>query len=314
MHVPDHDEYEKIMNMKKESENERVTDILILTDNIQELKLVLSTRLTESVIFNQKEMSVKISDSSFKILTDFVRKEKKHLINFANEYQITGRQFYSFLYDIVSLVIYLDELPEKFLKLLKIEGGADTLMHKRIQAEIAAKYVRKGLEVDVEIKNNKGKKMDLIIDSIETEIKTIISSSENSKKSCKKFSNKITEKYNESQVQFETKGVLCVAPWSVVMNNILKEYYAGLYSTSLPDIKKDKSILVISGELAFEDYYLEFDADKINSSIHFFADTGFDHTHPMAYLEYVRRKGFPTSRGGKLQDISKTGMFYFRMG
>lgn len=314
MHVPNDDEYEKIMNMKKEADNERATDILVQTGNIQELKLILSTGLTESVVFNQKDMSIKISNSAFKILTNFVRKEKIHLIKYANEYQLVGRQFYSFLYDIVSLVIYLDELPEKFLKLLKIEGGADTLMHKRIQAEIAAKYVKKGFNVEVEIKNKKDKKMDLIINSIETEIKTIISPSENSKESCKKFANKITEKYDEAQVQFETKGILCVAPWSIVMNNILKEYYAGLYSTQLPDFKKDKSVLIISGESAFEDYYLEFDANKINNSIHFFADTGFEHTHPMAYLEYIRRKGFPTTRGGKPQDFSKTGMFYYKMG
>lgn len=312
--MPDNDEYEQIMNMKKEADDERVIDILVQTGTNQELKLVLSTGITESVIFNQEDMSVKISDSAFKILTNFVRKEKTHLIKYANEYQIVGRQFYSFLYDIVSLVIYLEDLPEKFLKLLKIDGGADTLMHKRIQAEIAAKYVKKGFSIDVEIKNKKGKKMDLLINSIETEVKTIISPSENNKESCKKFANKIVEKYDEAQVQFETKGILCVAPWSIVMNNILKEYYAGLYSTQLPEVKKDKSILIISGETAFEDYYLEFDEDKINNSIRFFVDTGFDHTHPMAYLEYVRRKGFPTSRGGKLQDISKTGMFYFKMG
>jgi len=314
MRIPNKDEYEKIMSMAKKADNERVTDIHVQTDSKEELKLILSTGLAESIIFNEKEMSVNFSNSALNILTEFVRKEKPHLIKYANEYQIVGRQFCSFLYDLVALAKYLDELPEKFLKLLKIDGGADTLMHKRIQAEIAVKYAKKGFDVDLELKNKKGKKMDLIINSVETEIKTIISPSENNKDSCIKFANKISEKYNEAQIQFETKGTLCIAPWSIVMSNILKEYYAGLYSTELPNIEKDKSILIISGETAFEDYYLEFDSNKIINSVHFFADKGFDHTHPMAYLEYVRRRGFPTSRGGTLENLSKTGMFYFKVG
>ena len=314
MSIPSNDEYEKIMNMKKEVDNERVTDIFIQTDSKNELKLVLSTGLTESVVFNEKEMAVELSNSAMTILTNFVKKEKSHLIKYANEYQIAGRQFYNFLYDLVALVKYLDELPQKFLKLLKIEGSADTFMHKRIQAEMAVKYIKKGLDVDLEIKNKKGKKMDLIINSVETEIKTIISPSENSKDSCTKFANKISEKYNEAQVQFETKGILCVAPWSLVMNNILKEYYAGLYSTELPEIKKDKSVLIISGERAFEDYCLEFDSNKIIDSVNFFANIGVEHTHPMAYLEYIMRWGFPSSRGGTPRDFSKTGMFYFKVG
>jgi len=314
MSIPSNDEYEKIMSMSKELDNERVTDIFVQTDSKNELKLLLSTGLTESIVFNEKEMTVELSNSAMTILTNFVKKEKVDLIRYANEYQIAGRQFYSFLYDLVALVKYLDELPEKFLKLLKIEGGADTFMHKKIQAEMAVKYIKQGLDVDLEIKNKKGKKMDLIINSVETEIKTIISPSENSKESCIKFANKISEKYNEAQVQFETKGVFCVAPWSIVINNILKEYYAGLYSTELPKIKKDKSILIISGERAFEDYYLEFDSDKILDSIHFFANVGFEHTHPMSYLEYVRRWGFPSSRSGTPKDFAKTGMFYFKVG
>lgn len=307
--------HEAIKKMMNEIDNERAIDIFVKNNATKEFGLNLSTGLTESIQFNDnKQFPTNISDSAIQILEEFVIKEKPSLIKYANQYQTARRQFYSFLYDVTGLVKYLSELPINFRKLLRIDGDADTLMHKRIQAEIATKYAIKGFNVDLEIKNNKGKKMDLIINSVETEIKTIISPTENSKDSCMKFANTITEKYEKAQEQFENKGILCVAPWSIVMNNILKEYYAGLYSTELPEIKEDKSILIISGEIAFEDYYLEFDSNKILNSINFFANTGFDYTHPMSYLEVVRRRGFPVSRGGKMEDISKTGLFYFNMG
>ena len=302
----------KIDEIISEMANERVFDIFVENNESKSLGLKLSTGIIESVEFNDKDIPMKISDSFLKILQDFVIKGKIKLVEYANEYQTSGRQFYSFLYDIVALVNYLDELPKKFLTLTTIDGNADTLMHKRIQAEIALKYSKKGFDVDLEVKNKKGKQVDLIIDSIEVEIKTIISPSENSKDSCIKFANTVKDKFESAHEQFEDKGTLCVAPWSMVMNNILKEYYAGLYSTNLPDIIKDKSILILSGENAFEDYYLEFESDKIVSSTHFFGQNGYEYLNPMSYLDLFRRRGFLVSRKGNPKAMSKTG-FYFKI-
>jgi len=310
------DEYtkmkEKIDKMIEEQDNERATDIFVTTKNNKEFGLNLTTNITESILIDDKQIPVKISNSAIEILQDFVSNEKSKLVDFANEYQTSGRQFYSFLYDVVALVKYLDDLPKEFLKLTKIKGKADSLMHSRIQAEVAATNYKNG-NVDLEIKNKKGKKMDLIIDDVETEIKTIISPSENNKEACIKFANTVKDKFEEAQEQFFDKGVLCIAPWSIITNNILKEYYAGLYSNKMPDIKKDKSILVLWGENAFEDYFLEFESNKIVTSTHFFANTGYDNLSQLAYLDMVTRRGFPVSRGGSLQDISKAGFFYFKM-
>jgi len=156
--------------------------------------------------------------------------------------------------------------------------------------------------------------MDLLIDSNELEVKTIISSSENSKESVQKFANTVKDKFEYAQGQFQDKGILAIAPWSVVINNISKEYYAGMYSFNIPDLTLDKTILVISGETAFQDYYGEFPTNQIVTSTHFFGNTGFDYVHPMSYLESVRRKGFPVSRGGSPQDLANAGLFYFQTG
>jgi len=130
--------------MIEEQDNERATDIFVTTKNKKEFGLNLTTNNTESILLDDKQIPVKISSSAIEILQNFVSNEKSKLVDFANEYQTSGRQFYSFLYDVVALVKYLDDLPDKFLKLTKIKGKADSLMHSRIQAEIAATNYKNG--------------------------------------------------------------------------------------------------------------------------------------------------------------------------
>lgn len=287
--------------------NETATKLSVIEkNNDKEIELELDSNFTEFASLNDKQIPVNLTNSGFELLKEIVKQNNSALLDLANEYQTTGREFYSFLYDTVSLVWYLDKLPNKFRKLAENFTNVGDLMHNRLQAQIAYGYHISGHSVDLETPKSSGSKPDLNIDNVDTEIKTIISLGENDQKSFKDFARRLRTRHDEAIAQIEGDGMVFISLWSHVMNNIFKEYFTSRYSTSLPDIKKGNTVLVLEGINAFEDYFSIFQSNQICDEIDQFALSGYRFLNDFSHLGYFRRSGFPTGRSSSSTGVGIT--------
>ena len=92
--------------------------------------------------------------------------------------------------------------------------------------------------------------------------------------------------------------MIAIVPWSIIMANVLKTYYQGLYTKTLPPFRGGKTILILEGETPFEDYYLELPSKDICNDIREFSESGYRRISSMSYLGSMRRKGFSVTRKG----------------
>lgn len=313
--MSDDETIKRIKENIKASEEEKVTKLIFNDkEETKKLSLELSSKITESSVLNDKKISVNLSQNAINLLKTMVTESNVQLISIANEYQKSGREFYSFLYDCVSLSWYLSNLPKKFERLIQNFSNAGDLMHNRVQAEIAFAYFKLGNSVDLEISTKKGSKPDLNLDGIDVEVKTIVSIGENTQESFKDFTRRLRTRHDEEALeQIDKNGMVFVSMWSHVMNNVLKEYFTGRYSSEIPILEKGKSVLVLEGKKALVDYYSVFDSKGFSSEIEEFALSGYKRISQMAYLGDMRRSGFPIERSGNASDVLNKG-FVIKVG
>lgn len=264
-----------------------------------------------------------LSPEGKKLLSKIIDDDKSNLKKIVRKYEEDGREFYNFFYDIVYLIMALQELPDDFHYLAKIDN-AELLMHNSILANLCLAYSKKGYSVIPEPKRN-GSKPDLKINETFAEVKTIITPKENNQKTFENFAYNVNSKIEEASGQIGNEGMIFIAPWSGIVNSLFYTYYYTmkndgvhnnqecLVNTELPTPESGKTVIVTATPDAFLDYYLVFENGKAHQGMNNFATTYYpifsSPQHQMTYLRIIRstRNGFVVGTVGATGMMFKTG-------
>ena len=287
-------------------ENEKPIKIYLDKQKDQKLIIDLDSGNKEHVTLNDSTYPVNLSDSSICILDEIVTGQQNRLLKCVTDYRQSGRDTYFFLYDLVSLCVYVDQLPERFNKLKKIAPTDDELLHNRIHAELGVGYQTQNKSLGFEEENTKKRIPDLHIDSLDVEIKTItkpVLSDEDRVSFSKSFRNS----HDTALSQIDDGGMIVIGMWSQRINNELKVYFNNICFTTLPQVGSNKTVLVLEGEKVFEDYFVTLPSNQAQDLIREFAESGYKRIDPMSYMSSMSRKGFPHGR-----ITSGPGMMYSR--
>lgn len=276
-------------------ENEKVIQISINKENEKKLVLDLDSQAKEYATLDDSTYPLNLNSSATSILQEIITKKHSNLLKCANGYHDSGRNFYFFLYDLVSLAWYLEKLPAKFDKLKKIKPTDKELLHNRIHAQLAYHYQTLGHELGFENKNSKGRVPDLHIKERDVEVKTVLIAVENEQDSFLDFSKSFRNSHQRGIKQIEDGGIIIMGFRSQNINNIFKEYFKGMHSTKVPELKNNNTILVLEGKKVFEDFYMSLPSNQIEKDIKDFAESGYKRV-PYAYLGDLSREGFPHGR------------------
>lgn len=282
-------------NINQFSKNENVLNLKLDNDDFQFIDL--------SGICNEKEIL---------LLKKWILKDSTKLLHFANEYEKHGRQFYHFLYDMISLIKCVSNLPRDYYDKLvgKVNNETD-LMHNRIEAEIICAYCNVGNKVEIDPPSATKSNPDLSINGKLSDVKSILIPAQNNQDSCIDFATKlrydIIEK-DQQKGQVGNDGIFFIAPFSGILNSILlvffhemkkggTEYVDVSFHTKVPPVKGNKTIFVLSTLHAFENNYLVFDTDLVCEMLDAFAIDGYPQIRkhePLSYLTRINiRKGCP---------------------
>ena len=297
---------DRFFNDLKKLEDEKPVKIYLDKQKDQKLIIDLDSGNKEYVTLNDSTYPVNLSDSSLSILDEIVTEQQNKLIKCVKDYGQSGRDPYFFLYDLVSLCVYIDNLPERFNKLKKIAPTDDELLHNRIHAELGSGYQKQNKSLGFEKENTKKRIPDLHVDSLDVEIKTItkpVLTDEDRISFSKSFRNS----QDAALSQVDDGGMIVIGMWSQRMNNELKAYFSNLCFTSLPQVGSNKTILVLEGDKVFEDYFVVLPSNQSQNIIYEFAKSGYKRIDPMSYMNRMSHEGFPHGR-----ITSDSGMMYSR--
>jgi len=298
---------DRLLEEIKKTENEKPVKIYL--DGQKEHKLIvdLDSGNKEHVTLNDSTYSIGLTDSSLSILNEIVTNQQTRLLKCVIDYRQSGRDTYFFLYDLVSLCVYVEKLPERFNKLKKIAPTDDELLHNRIHAELGVEYQSQNKSLGFEKENSKQRVPDLHIDSLDVEIKTITSPvlTDDDRIS---FSRSFRNSHDSALSQIDDKGMIVIGMWSQRINNELRTYFGNSCSTTIPQVQQDKTVLVLEGDKIFEDYFMTLRSDQAQKIIREFAESGYKRIDPLSYMRQMSRKGFPHGRINK----PGSGMMYMR--
>jgi len=290
----------QIKNFTDKSSEERVVDVFTSNDNnSRQFGVKLTSGDSEYIDFDKQFKPLDFPKNAFILLEELVTKNKKLLKDWANSYKENERDFYFFIYDLSSYVYFLDQLPPEFEKLKNLNGNYEDLLHDRVIAQLAVGYQKQNNAIDYEVNNSLDKDPDLHVNTHDLEVKSIVSKGINHPDHFVRFSKSIRNRFLDANKQiFLEHDMIAIVPWSIIMANVLKIYYQGLYAKDLPPFRGGKTILVLEGEIPFEDYYLEFPSTDICNDIREFSESGYKRISSLSYMGSMRRDGFAVTRTG----------------
>jgi len=272
---------------------------------------VLNLRL-DNGDFQFIDVTTICNDKEILLLKKWILKDHTRLLLVANEYEQHGRQFYHFLYDVVSLIKCVSNLPREYYdKLISSVNDGLKLMHNRIQAEIICEYRNIGNKVEIDPSTIGKGNPDLSINGNLADVKTVLVPAQNNQESCIEFAARlrytIIEK-DKAKEQIGSGGIFFIAPVSGILNSILliffnemkragNEYTNVSFHTKIPPAEANKTIFVLSSLTSFENCYLVFDTDLVCEMMDAFAIDGYPQIRgrePFSYLTRINiRKGCP---------------------
>lgn len=291
-----------------------ITDPTLLFSNDKKLNLKM-----DNGDYHFLDLSEILNDAEFCILKQWIANDGVKLIKIANEYEQNHRQFYHFMYDLISLVKALSKLPvEHHSKIIDTIDTGTKLMHNRILAEIAGTYMEEQHMVQIERGTKSSTKPDLSVDGVLADVKTILTQAKNDRESCSDFAHKLKQDIEEEEKeknQIGPNGVFFIAPWSGIINSILYTYFhkmkqdgrhnfkgANFYDY-LPKLDKNQTIFVLSTMNAFQNGYLVFDTKHVSDILEDFTEQGYPtmgRFEPLSYLVFMNvRKGCPFGIQGR---------------
>ena len=74
---------------------------------------------------------------------------------------------------------------------------------------------------------------------------------------------------------------------------VLEEYFSGLIKDDLEDIEKNKTVIILDGDVPLRDHYLVIPTSSMLDLIGDYCKGGYKRVDPMAYMKTMMRKGFP---------------------
>lgn len=298
---------DRLLEEIKKTENEKPVKIYLDGQKEQKLIVDLDSGNKEHVTLNDSTYPIGLSDSSLSILNEIVTSQQTRLLKCVVDYRQSERDTYFFLYDLVSLCVYVEKLPKRFNKLKKIAPTDDELLHNRIHAELGVGYQSQNKSLGFEKENSKQRVPDLYIDSLDVEIKTITSPVLTDEDRIS-FSRSFRNSHDSALSQIDDGGMIVIGMWSQRINNELRAYFGNSCSPTIPQVQHDKTVLVLEGDKIFEDYFMTLPSDQAQEIIREFSESGYKRIDPMSYMSRMSRTGFPHGRINK----PGSGMMYMR--
>jgi hypothetical protein len=214
------------------------------------------------------------SKNESKQISFILEKLGEKLLEFAEIYMKDDRKEVEFLHDIVALGKDTSKLSSNANHLISI-GAASDLMHNRIVAQLLATYKDMGCTFNekptADVKG--GSVHDFNIDGLKCDVKTIQSIGELehvitgglrlTSKSNNSLINTITDDIEKAIVQVGSKGMIFIAPWSYRINGLLRSYFKDRLLLYPPPPSAGLTILILTSERAFEDYYVSFESVSV---------------------------------------------------
>lgn len=277
------------------------------SNSIYSLNLKLDSGNSLSFRFKDERLWISFDTNYFEILKKFVSLHNIDLVRLANLYEKKARDFHSFLYDLVTLVYFVNKLPNEFRELLKKEELASEgdLMHNRILTQIAF-YLTQQHTVKLNKKSKKQLTADLSVDDFLVDIKTINSRFYLDQRSLAKFVQIIDRKFIKAMRQ-TSDGIVFIAFWSKNMNDLFRNYFYGLYDTSPQSLENNSCYFVLDGLNALEDFYTMRNVYKFKNDLprSIFIDRHGQLKCPSHYSKVpITRSGFPISTSGSFSNLS----------
>jgi len=285
--------------------NKRIQNI-VLVDSPYVLRLEITDNEYYAFDFNCERVKMVFNLSYYNLLKNLINNRKKELINLANLYWKNGRDFQTFLYDLIVLIYFVNKLPTVFQKLLQqgeLQSEGD-LMHNRILAQIAYTF-KKNHKVILITKCKECPTSDLKIDNFLVDVKVLTGRVSWTTKDVQKLILKIKDKYKKGMVQTEN-GIVFMAFWSKNMNNLFRDYFVKQFQTSPYELENNNCYFVLDGFDALDDFYtskyvfqLKENLPTCNLIRNFNPLTSPSHFG----MFQVLRNHFPIVKGGPLRDM-----------
>lgn len=285
--------------------NKRVQDI-DLCKSPKSLRLKLAENEYELFSFDDELVKITFNTNYYKLLENLIDKYKNELIKLANLYQEKNRDFGTFLYDLIVLVYFINELPDDFQRLLEkdeLQSEGD-LMHNRILVQTAFN-LNKNYNVRLNRKSKSSPSPDLTVDNFIVDIKTIVGRYFWTTEDVSKLVRTIDEKYNKAMRQ-TTNGIVFISFWSKNINNLFRDYFYGQHKTTMYQLENNSCYFVLDGMEPLQDFYTSKHVYDLRNNL---PDCNLIRNYspmnsPSPYgMFQVGRKGFPISKIGPPNDF-----------
>lgn len=285
--------------------NKRVQDI-DLCKSPKSLRLKLSENEFEGFDFDDELVNITFNTNYYILLENLIAKYKNELIKLANLYQEKNRDFGTFLYDLIVLVYFINELPDDFQRLLEkdeLQSEGD-LMHNRILVQTAFN-LNKNYNVRLNRKSKSSPSPDLTVDNFIVDIKTIVGRYFWTTEDVSKLVRTIDEKYNKAMRQ-TTNGIVFISFWSKNINNLFRDYFYGQHKTTMYQLENNSCYFVLDGIEPLQDFYTSKHVYDLRNNL---PDCNLIRNYspmnsPSPYgMFQVGRKGFPISKIGPPNDF-----------
>lgn len=241
---------------------EEIDDTILLTaENDDQTK--------KSAILKEKASYVDPFPDTVKTIKETLNVWGESRTKIAGDYVKDRRNHDAFLHDTVAFAKYISMLSADCKSLIKDVYDGKMLMHNRIVTQLLYEYKKLGYKIDP-IPTNflNGKKHDFNISEFRCEVKTIqtLAKLESSPSAGTRFTPScknslvaaIRDDIEKAREQVGNDGIIVLAPWSHKINAILRKYFEKQLSVTPPAPAPNLTILVLTSEKAFEDYYISF--------------------------------------------------------
>ena len=194
---------------------------------------------------------------------------------FAEQYLKDDRKEIELFNDIVTLAKCLVQLPNECSSILEFSGATD-LLHNRIMAQIMSEYYSLGFHLKPTSNKHSGQKIHdfdaLGYNTIyKCEVKTIQSIGELEHRpsgghkltnaSYRSILSAIRDDLEDAKKAGDT-DVIVIAPWSYRINALLRVYFENELLLFPPPPSPNTTILVLTSNRVFEDYYISLPSDR----------------------------------------------------
>jgi len=285
--------------------NKRVQDIDLDTSPYS-LRLKLAENEFELFDFDDELVEITFNANYYKLLENLINKYKNDLIKLANLYQEKNRDFSTFLYDLIVLVYFVNELPDEFQRLLEkdeLQSEGD-LMHNRVLSQTAFN-LNKNYNVKLNRKSKKNPSPDLTVDEILVDIKTIVGRYNWIKEDVSKLIRTVDEKYSKAMKQ-TANGVVFISFWSKNMNNLFRDYFYGQHKTTMYQLENNSCYFVMDGIEVLQDFYTSKHVYDLRNNLpdcNLICNyTPMNSPSPYGMFQ-IGRKGFPIAKMGSPNDF-----------